>query len=122
MNTIELLKSYGATVKTDEASRVAAYFYHIDLNDAQILGISYRNDIDMIVFYCSSISDRDLGKFRAMTTLRKLGLNSCKNITDESVEILAELSGLRFVSLIDTAMTTQGKKRLKKLAPDLESN
>ena len=120
MDTIELLKSYGATVKAGEANCFEAYFYHVDLDESQILNVSRRNDIDMLVFYCSSINDNKLKYFVSMNSLRKLGFASCKNITDESVKSIASIPGLESVSLVDTALTAKGKDVLKELAPYLK--
>jgi hypothetical protein len=120
MNIVEQLKNYGAMVKEDENKKLEVTFYHDELTEEQFRKISKVNVISLLVFYYSLIDDEIFLLFGKSTSIKNLGLISCNNITDKSINTISMLPSLEQVSILDTKITAQGKKELKMMRPEIE--
>lgn len=115
---IELLKRLGVRVKESASGKLELFFYHIDTSDDSLKAINSIDNIEALVFYCTNITDDELKLIR-LESLKKLGLNSCRSISDEAISHIAKLKGLESLSLVDTSITSEGKARLKGMLPNL---
>lgn len=77
---------------------------------------------DLRLAYCRQITDRALqrGLIQQMTQVKRLNLRGLKQVTDASLNELAQLSHLDHLGLRETSVTLPGVARLKQTLPKTE--
>ena len=107
----------GVKVKKSGSKNLELQFYHTELNDEDFDKLLTLRHIESLVFYLSNIDDSRIEKLSEIATLKKLGIYSCKNVTNLSIATLTKLN-LQELFIIDTGITDEGKLELKSLVPN----
>jgi hypothetical protein len=107
----------GVKVKKSGLKNLELQFYHTELNDEDFDKLLTLRHIESLVFYLSNIDDSRIEKLSEIATLKKLGIYSCKNVTNLSIATLTKLN-LQELFIIDTGITDEGKLELKSLVPN----
>jgi hypothetical protein len=76
-------------------------------------------DLRVLKLGHSNINAPGLRILSTLEKVEKLGLEGCRRINDDAIEILAGWKSLRYLDLQDTGVSPQGVESLKKARPDL---
>jgi len=118
LNTIEFFLAHGAKAKKTDTGNWELQFYHTDIEDNDLEKLQNISNLETIVFYLTNITDAGMAKLKKVKGLRKLGLYSCRKITNASLKTLSELE-LSDIALIDTNLSQEDKEKLQNLSPSL---
>ena len=119
LNAIDYFLAHGAKAIKTDTGNWELQFYHTDIEDNDLEKLQYISNLETIVFYLTNITDAGIEKLKKINGLRKLGLYSCRKITNGSINTLSELE-LSDISLIDTNFSKEDKEELQKLSPNLK--
>lgn len=101
MKMIERIESLGGRVSIDDGKTVAK-FYHVDFseNDFEFSPIF----VDLLAVYGSNLNDRLLVRLLNSIESSSYFFAYCPNITNESIDVLSELSSSKKVQLLDVGI------------------
>lgn len=114
------IKELGGNLKVNDVAGSVATFYHASLSQADIEALSAVEGINGVAFYVSDITKEDLERLSVNRSIKKIGIFSCKNISDDVFDVLKLFPNLESVALIDAAISKSALEEYKVAYPSVK--
>lgn len=93
-----------------------------EVSDDAMAEIAAIENLSGLSIYSYDLSDRGIEQLRDNATIQFLTLMKSERVTDQSIDILASMKGLKDLDVLDTAISSTGLDTLAASRPDITIN